>query len=78
MGITLEEIRKNGLPLPPREMMPLSAEEKIVCLADKFFSKSDDDLLHEKPLEQVREMIAAYGKDKLATFDEWLILFKIC
>ena len=77
MGITLEEIRKNGLPLPPREMMPLSLEEKIVCLADKFFSKSDDDLLHEKPPERVREMIAAYGKDKLATFDEWLVLFKI-
>jgi uncharacterized protein len=77
MGITLEEIRNNNLPLPTRDMMPLSLEEKIVCLADKFFSKSDDDPLHEKPLEKVREMIAAYGKNKLATFDEWLVLFKV-
>lgn len=77
MGITLQEIKDKSLPLPQREMMPLSTEEKIVCLADKFFSKSDDDLLHEKPLERVREMIAAYGEDKLATFDEWLILFKV-
>lgn len=78
MGITLEEIRNNNLPLPTRDMMPLSTEEKIVCLADKFFSKSDDDLLHEKPLEKVRELIAAYGREKLDTFDEWLKLFKIC
>jgi uncharacterized protein len=77
MGITLEEIRNNELPLPPRDMVPLSVEEKIVCLADKFFSKSNHDLLHEKPLENVREMIAAYGRDKLEIFDDWLKLFKL-
>ncbi len=77
MGITLQDIKDNSLPLPLRDMMPLSIEEKIICFADKFFSKSEHDLLHEKPPEKVREMIAAYGKDKLATFDEWLILFKV-
>lgn len=51
---------------------PLSKEEKIICLADKFFSKSEHDLLHEKPLERVREMIKGCGEDKLRLFDAWL------
>jgi uncharacterized protein len=76
IGITLQEIRSNSLPLPPRDMMPLSLEEKIICFADKFFSKSEHDLLLEKPLEKVREMIAAYGEEKLRLFDEWKKLFR--
>ncbi len=58
-------------------MVPLSIEEKLVCFADKFFSKSEHGLLREKPLEKVREIIEGYGKDKLATFDEWVNLFKV-
>ncbi len=77
MGITLEEIRNNSLPLPRRDMIPISIEEKIVCFADKFFSKSEHDLLYEKPLEKVREIISGYGRDKIATFDEWIALFKV-
>ena len=77
MGITLEEIETNNLPLPQREMIPVSLEEKIVCFADKFYSKSEHDLLHEKHLETVREMIRAYGEDKLKSFDEWSQLFTL-
>jgi len=29
------------------------------------------------PGSKVKEMIAAYGRDKLATFDEWVILFNV-
>ncbi len=75
VGITLEDIRINKLPLPERDMVPLSLEEKIVCFADKFFSKSEHDLLNEKPVETVRKMIAGYGEEKLRIFDEWLRLF---
>lgn len=38
-GITLENILQQGLPLPHREMVPVTLEEKIICCADKFFSK---------------------------------------
>jgi len=72
LGLTAEEIKKNRLPLPERDMVPLSIEEKIICLADKFFSKNEHDLLHEKPLEKVREIVKGYGEDKLRLFDEWL------
>ena len=39
VGITQEDIMRNNLPLPPRDMVPLTIEEEIVCYADKFFSK---------------------------------------
>ncbi len=77
VGITAEEIRSNKLPLPDREMMPVSVEEKIICIADKFFSKSEHDLEREKPLEKVREIIAGYGGDKLSLFDEWVKVFRV-
>lgn len=38
-GITLANILQQGLPLPLRDMVPLTLEEKIICCADKFFSK---------------------------------------
>lgn len=77
VGITREEVKSNSLPLPDRDMVPVSLEEKIICFADKFFSKSEHDLLHEKPLKKVREMIAVYGTEKLRTFDEWAKLFQV-
>lgn len=39
-GITLENILQADLPLPQRDMVPVSLEEKIICCADKYFSKS--------------------------------------
>ena len=38
-GITLDNIRAHNLPLPHRDMVPVTLEEKIICCADKFFSK---------------------------------------
>jgi uncharacterized protein len=75
VGITAEEIIKNQLPLPERDMVPASLEEIIICFADKFFSKNQHDLMHEKPVEKVRAMISEYGEDKLKTFDDWLRFF---
>jgi uncharacterized protein len=74
VGLTAEDIRSGGLPLPEREMTPESIEERIVCFADKFFSK-DLDPLAEKPLPAVRASIARYGADKLRVFDGWLEAF---
>ena len=35
-GISAFDIREQQLPLPPRDMLPISIEEKLVCYADKF------------------------------------------
>jgi uncharacterized protein len=75
VGITLEDIEEKELPLPKRDMIPLSVEEQIICFADKFFSKNSDFLLKEKLLERVRKGISKYGKEKLRQFDEWMKLF---
>lgn len=69
VGFTLEEIIKKDLPLPHREMLPLSIEEQVVCFADKFFSKSADDLTKPKSLEKIRKGFAKHGPDKLARFE---------
>lgn len=75
VGISLKDIRERNLPLPERDMMPISVEEQIICFADKFFSKSPEYLIKEKPLEVVRAGIARYGEEKLRRFDEWVQMF---
>ncbi|MBF0328730.1 MAG: HD domain-containing protein [Nitrospirae bacterium] len=76
VGISLDDIVKNKLPLPQRDMLPITLEEKIICFADKFYSKAKHSLLSEKTVPQIRGEIAPYGPEKLNQFDEWLVLFK--
>lgn len=47
------------LPVPHREMLPVSMEEQVICFADKFFSKTHLD--REKTVEGARKSIAKYG-----------------
>jgi uncharacterized protein len=75
VGITLEEIDQHRLEIPRREMLPLSIEEKVICYADKFFSKRIGELDREKNLEEVRAGIGIYGPAQLARFDELHALF---
>ena len=67
-GITMTDIDEQQLPLPRRDMVPVSLEEKVVCYADKFFCKTH---LGEpaRPLERVRTMMARHGSNTLARFD---------
>ena len=73
-GLTIEDIEKHNFPIPKRDMMPKTIEEKIICFADKFFSK-DNEPLKEKPIQKIREFIGKFGEDKLRQFDEWVKLF---
>ena len=41
-GITREDIERQGLPLPPGDYMPETVLERLVCYADKFYSKGGD------------------------------------
>ncbi len=74
VGLTVKDIEEKNFPIPKRDMTPTTIEEKIICFADKFFSK-DNDPLKEKPIPRIREFIARFGDDKLRRFDEWLRLF---
>jgi len=70
-GISIEDIEKFGLPLPKREMVPLTLEEEIICYADKFFTKHPQRLTEELPVEKVRKKIEKYGEAQLRRFDVW-------
>lgn len=72
VGITVEDILNQKLPLPEREMVPHSLPERIICFADLFFSKNPDRLEKEKPLERVRKGLSKHGSEKVAIFDAWL------
>ena len=39
-GLTKKEIIEQELPLPQQDFLPETTEEKLICYADKFFSKT--------------------------------------
>jgi uncharacterized protein len=73
VGLTIEDIRAQSLPLPLRDMSPQSLEEEIVAYADLFFSKTRKGM---RPVETVRTALAKYGQHKVAIFDKWQEQFK--
>ncbi len=75
VGLTKEEIVAAKLPLPARDMLPLRLEEKLICYADKFYSKSGKYLTHPKPPEKIRKNIAQYGASNLERWDALQTLF---
>jgi len=74
-GITAEDVRKQGIPIPEADYLPESLEEKLVCLADKFYSKSGD--MQEEPLEMVRAELARFGAASLGRFDDLCRIFEV-
>lgn len=70
VGITKTEVINNKLPIPQREMIPVSHEEKIICLADKFFSKSGKFLEKLKPVSKIESALIKYGEHKLGAFNK--------
>lgn len=75
-GITAEEIVAAGLPLPVRDMCPVSLEEIIVAYADKFFSKNPKAGNREKPVEEISGEMAKYGRRQKETFLSWVRQFE--
>ncbi len=73
-GLTAEEIADENLPLPLQDFLPETLEEKLICYADKFYSKSGDPRC-EKPLDRVRASMAKFGPASLARFDALTSLF---
>lgn len=72
-GISLAQIESMQLPIPHREMIPISLEEQVVCFADKFFSKTR--LTTEKSVDKAIKSIARYGNEGLERFNHWCQIF---
>ena len=73
-GITAEDIVAQGLPLPVADLVPETELEKLVCYADKFFSKSGD--MKEKTPEHILASIQTHFPESLPRFLELRDMFE--
>lgn len=73
-GLTASEISAQGLPLPETDFLPKTLEEKLICYADNFFSKSTPKLIARR-YDEVRAKMQKYGQDTVRRFDEMTTLF---
>lgn len=67
-GITIEQIEREELPIPERDYCPQSLEEKIICYADKFYSKSH--LNEEVSIDKIKYNIWKYGHDAFVRWQQ--------
>jgi len=66
-GITRQQIKDNSLPLDQKDYLPISTEEKLICYADKYYSKSGS-LIHEKPYERILKSMEKFGSENVTRF----------
>lgn len=71
-GISAAEIRRRRIPLPARDMLPVSIEEQLICYADKFFSKNNGS---EKTVAEIVAGLTPYGEDQVERFLSWAAFF---
>lgn len=76
VGLTTGDIRRQGLPLPLRDMRPATIEEEIICYADKFFSKNGATGGKAKSAAQVLDELRPYGPRPTARFKRWMSRFE--
>lgn len=74
-GVSRADIQRHGLPLPPRDMLPVSIEEQIICYADKFFTKSPHRAGRELAADEILKGLSSIGPDKADRFRQWMDLF---
>ena len=67
-GITMEQVIREDLPIPIQDYLPISLAERIICYADKFFSKSH--LGEEVAITKIRENIWKYGHDAILRWEK--------
>lgn len=59
-GISLQSIIDQQLPVPHRDMVPVSLEEQVICFADKFFQRHI--WTRKKRGEGVKEYFTLWGR----------------
>lgn len=72
-GLTAQEIVEQHLPLEPHDMLPITLEEKLVCYADNFYSKSH--VAAAKKLDKVMKSMSKFGPGTIGRLNEMVALF---
>lgn len=73
-GLSVEEIVAQNLPLPHKDWLPETMEEKVICYADKFFSKTHLD--KERTVEQALNSLIKHDSKGIERFKQWIELFE--
>lgn len=73
-GLTSTEIIKQNLPLPHEDFLPETMEEKLICYADKFYSKSS--ICRVKTMEQAERSLSKFGEEGVKRFRDWACIFE--
>lgn len=68
-GISLRQILEQNLPIPHRDMIPVTNEQIVICFADKFFSKTSLD--KEKSVDKAIKSLSKYGEEGVERFRHW-------
>lgn len=75
-GLTAREITEGNLPLPARDFLPETFEEKLITFADNFYSKNPEHLCEEKSWDSLCKKYERFGRASLARLidlhDLWL------
>ena len=66
-GITHDQVLREDLPIPVQDYLPVSLAERIICYADKFYSKSH--LGEEVALSKIRYNMWKYGHDAILRWE---------
>lgn len=66
-GLSLKDIENQNLPIPHKDLLPVSVEEQIICYADKYFSKSRD-LRTPKTFEHALKSVSKFGEESERRF----------
>lgn len=73
-GLGVEEIVAQHLPLPHVDFLPETMEEKVICYADKFFSKTH--LHRERTVDQALASLVRHDSRGIERFKEWIRMFE--
>ena len=73
-GLTRQQIESRQLPLPPRDFVPQTLEEQVVCYADKFYSKSHPE--RQLSVSQAARALEKFGREGVEKFLHWSEMFE--
>ena len=73
-GLGIEDIEAHNLPLPHADFLPETMEAKVICYADKFFSKTHLD--RERTVEEALNSLLKRDSKGVERFKEWIKMFE--
>ncbi len=73
VGISRDEVIRQGLPIPPGDYMAETREETIVMYADKFHTKTEPPSF--VAAAEFAESVRRFGPDKVAAFEALRVQF---